>query len=255
MGNQTNRTKQTHITVAALAGLALTLAGCGGAGDASAGSEGQPDNPEAVDAAPTVYNFDSAKVADSEDESFVVTNSAFTVELSDELKAVIPSGKSVAVESFTVTPKVFPTGLCRVDVSVDYADGGLESVKTNPAYADDDSVEESVVGNVFGGNFFDEDQLVDSVPSDEDVEEGVLYLTSDYRNITMVDECNEDDSETFIMTEFPYINPVEDDSYFAHASISVLSGGGQSGGEGVTVLVNGDTAAELSANGNWGPPE
>lgn len=255
MGTQTNRTKQTHITVAALAGLALTLSGCGGAGDASAGSEGQPDNPEAAESATTVYNFDSAKVADSEDESFVVTNSAFTVELSDELKAAIPSGRSVAVESFTVTPKVFPTGLCRVDVSVDYADGGLESVKTNPAHADDESVEDSVVGNVVRESFSDDDQLVDSIPSDDEVEEGVLYLTSDYRNITLVDECNEDDSETFIMTEFPYINPAEDDSYFAHASISVFSGGGQSGGEGVTALVNGDTAADLSVNGNWGALE
>lgn len=255
MSTQITRTNRTRIaaTGAVLAGLTLALVGCGDSSDASSGSEGQPDAAEANESAPLVYDFDSAKVADSDDQYFTSIE-PFTVELSDELEAAIPSGAAVAVERFTVTPTIMPTGLCRVDIEVEYADGGLEATTTNEQYDHLETTEEIVTTNLVGEGFDEDDQLVDAVPGDDEVEEGVRYLTSDYENFTMVDECSEDDSDTLVMPEFRYIDPAEDDSYFAHASISVVPGG-QSGSEGYTAFVHGDTAAELSANGKWSEPE
>lgn len=236
---------------AALAGVALVLTACSGGGDADAEAKGKSEDSEG---SVTVYNFDSAKVADSDEESFVVNDEAVTVALSDELQAAVPSGKAVAVEQFTVKPKIMPTGLCRVDVHVEYADGGLESVQANPKYDHQDTAEKAVVGNLFNEAFDDDDKVVDEVPSDDDVQEDVHYLTSDFENYTFVGDCNEGDDETFVSTEFPYNNPTEDDTYFAAARISIMPGGGE-GGEGAATTISGDTKAELSANGKWVTPE
>lgn len=109
---------------------------------------------------------------------------------------------------------------------------------------------------VYLGDEADDDKVVDQVPGDDEVSEGAIYVTKDHKHITLVEACSEDSEDSIFDLSFPDSN---DDSNggtdFAYADLAVFSGGGQSGGEGTTTVIRGETDADLSVDGKWKVPE
>ncbi|WP_193554663.1 hypothetical protein [Rothia halotolerans] len=259
----TNPIKKARLSaaVALVAGLSLALTACGGT-DAQNGkggtggsdtSQSQPsagaDQSPSEPAEPTtVYDFENAKVESSSDQMpFAAMDQPFVVRLSEELAGAIPDGQSMAVEKYIVTPKSFGTGMCRADVAVTYGDGGLESVKaTTPGDKERESTEAAILYNLTGKS--PTVVPVDALPSDDDLVEDQAYVTSDGSGFTIVEECSEDDSETFVGLHFPYVDRGERSSEqsYARASVTVLRSGSST--------VTGDTEADLSVSGNWTKP-
>lgn len=236
------------LTVAAV----LALTGCGGGSDTS-GKSGTGSSPGPDESASVTYQFDEARVADSADQTpFVTTEKSITVKFSDELKAAIPDGKSMTIESFTLRPEALASGMCRLDVDVDYADGGPEALT---ASAEEEPAEE-IVSRLADLNIDESsgDAIVDELPSSDEIDSGrATFVTKDFQHIAIIEKCSEDSEDDMVDLDMPYLEETDND--FASVEIGVLPGGGQAGGEGTTTILTGDSDAEVSASGKWTKPE
>lgn len=267
-------TKKLSVALALATGLTLALSACGGGADPPQGGKGGAEDGKSAASADdnrggiggaegespepsAVYDFDQAKSLTNEAETpYTVTDQQVTIELSDELAAAMPQGAAVAVQKYDVTIKSFPTGLCRLDAAVTYADGGLESVKeADPGDSSIDSDGEAVMEAVTSDSRDYEPEVVDAVPGDDEVDEG-SYITTDFQTITVVNECSEGSERTddeFTGLGFPFLDRSDGDGDpFASTEIFVVSGG-QDSASGATAVIYGDTEADLSANGSWMP--
>ncbi|MCP3424816.1 hypothetical protein NBM05_01905 [Rothia sp. AR01] len=247
---------------AALAGIALLLSGCGdGGGDETAPASEQDS--QATEQTPTesVYQFDQARVDDDDDqEPFVASEGEVVVQLSDELKATIPEDGSVAIDHYTLSAKAFETGICRLDVDIAYTDGGEDALSAPRRHQDE--TPQANLHEAITDVEIEEDEVVDEVPSDAELENGMDYMTKDFSHATFVDECSENAEDDITSLGFPYsqkpskMNSADSDIIrnFANVDIAVVAGT-QGGQDGASIIVTGDTAAELSVTGEWAPPE
>ncbi|GAB3563356.1 hypothetical protein [Spelaeicoccus albus] len=262
----TIRTAQRAATAAALTlTAAMALTACGGssdsdvkAGGTTAGAGSSQAAGDTGDAA--VYQFNNTRVGDSEDETpFVTTKDSIIIKMPDELKAAIPDGSRVAIDTFTLTPQAFSTGICRLDVAIDYAGGGKKALTSVDPYGEDEGPASNLLVYMIdhGLETNGGDKVVDKVPSNDQVEEGSTYVTKDMEHITFVNECSDDNEDDIFELTNPYI---EQDSKeagndkFASVDIAMVSGGGQSGGAGTTTIITGGTAADVSIDGKWKQP-
>lgn len=231
----------------------LALTGCAGGSDTSE-KKGTGSSPGPDESAAVTYQFDEARVADSADQTpFVTTETSITVKLSDELAAAIPDGESMTIESFTLRPEALASGMCRLDVDVDYADGGAEALAAT--HADEDPAEAIVLR--LASLYIDEtsgDAIVDELPSNDEIDsDRATFVTKDFEHIAIIDQCSEDNEDDMVDLVLPYLEDTGDN--FASVELAVLPGGGQAGGEGTTTIVTGQADAQVSASGKWTKPD
>lgn len=128
----TRRTALRAVASAAALGVAtLGLAACGSSSDdsdANSAAGGDQANAEET-VEPTVYNFDELITTGPTPPPTVLDGGPVVVELSEGLKEAVPADVDLAIERYLVSAKAFPGGECRVDVSIEYADGGLEALQ------------------------------------------------------------------------------------------------------------------------------
>ncbi|SMX98393.1 hypothetical protein [Brevibacterium linens] len=246
-------TIRTRIAATA-AGLAaaLVLAGCGSGSDEASGA-GRDNDGGAGDGAreSTVYQFDEAKTAD--DTPFAVSDSPVTVELSGELESALPAGAQLTVGQYTISAKAFETGMCRLYVETEFANGGQGTLSA-PRERGGDNPHEYVMSALTKDRKYSDAAVVDELPSDEDLEDDGEYITEDFSKMTFVDRCSEDADDRFLPLDFLY--PGEDGELetFADVDIAVV-GGTQSGSGGTTLFLTGDTEADVTPAGEWTAPD
>lgn len=266
--------RRTITTVSALALAAVALAGCSAAGDTDApadsdtttsqpggsndaGINGNASGDEPVEAeveGVTTYTFDDRRVVDSSDlEPYIVDTAVPVVfELPDDLRAAAHESKTLAVDSFTVDATAFSTGVCRLDVEVDWADGGYEAL-AEPSRITSNLDEEAAIAIAHvTSNFTFEPALVDELPADEEVEVGVTYVQNDGTAFTHVTQCSEDYEDEMLQLLFSYTEPVAENAptHLIASDIAVVPGG-QGGAEGATLIVDSNVSADVSATGDW----
>lgn len=244
-------------TGAVLAAMTSLLAGCaGGSGDVTVG-DGSGDSDAGQSASESVvYQFDEAKSDDG--TPFTATDSAVTVQLSDELADAVPTEAQLAVDHFTLDATAFDTGMCRLDVEVAYANGGEDALSA-PREGRGDTPESCLVwallhGDNTPGQAIIEPTVVDELPADEELERGVEYITADSTQLTAVHDCSDDADDDFASLSFLYPGDEEGDlDSFADVDVAVVQGG-QSGGDGTTIMITGETEADLTPAGAWTAP-
>ncbi|WP_236865961.1 hypothetical protein [Brevibacterium daeguense] len=182
------------------------------------------------------------------------------VQLSGELAAAIPEDSAVAIDELVLTATAFSTGICRLEVEIVYTDGGMEVVAAG-AVSPRDSAEENAAVVLLNAGTRADIEAVAEVPSDDEVEKDVTYVTNDLSHITVVDECSDAADDDFASLKFPYsVQPERPDAMegdiheFATAEVAVIPGS-QGGSDGASIIITGDTDAELTATGQWAPPE
>lgn len=259
-------TTKRRASIAALAVAAvLGLSACGGSdstdqdantqqgqGNSSAAGKSAEGSAEAKN-----YVFDEVRTAGSEDAPpFVSDAGPVTITLSDGLRTAVPEGAQLIVDSYTVTAKQFETGMCRLDVTVDFAPGGQEAV-TEPirkpgemSYPDAASRAEARLID-YGRDL----NVVDTLPSDEQLANKTSYATPDFTQLTLVDECSEDPEDKFTALAFPYTSASaeatgrSEHTPFAEVEIALVTNVEQP-----LVYVAGEVNdAEVSPTGQWMP--
>lgn len=244
------RTAQRAATAAALTmTAALALSACGESdGDQDSGTE----TDDGSTSKSALYDFEDAKAQGSKSDRapFVATDPNITIQLSDELTSAVPSDRGVAIQKFELTSKAFTTDMCRLDADITYSKGGEQAIKT----IDTDEKPTANVVEALVRHGFDADDAVevDSIPSDDTVEEDAIYVTNDLSHLTMIGECNEDPDDGLTTLQFPYLDEPDADTPFADAEIAIMAG---SSGDDITTTVLGTSAAKASPNGSWQPPE
>lgn len=146
-----------------------------------------------------------------------------------------------------LTTKAFDSGICRADVTVNFASGGQQAI-TTPGLSSRSGVE-LVSGRLMGVRY---GTTVDKVPSDDELgTQGGLFFTEDYSKIAIVNDCSgPEDQAAFVDLRFPYLKEDGDD-YMAEAGVSVYQGG-QSGAAGATTMITGSTQnVDISVTGDW----
>ncbi|OYO00729.1 hypothetical protein CGZ95_08895 [Enemella evansiae] len=264
--NTTTTTRLASITALAIAAV-LGLSACGGSDstDQSANpQQGQGSSSEAGQSTDgsteaKTYAFDEVRTAGSGDAlPFVSDAGPVTITLSDGLRAAVPEGAQLIVDSYTVTAKQFETGMCRLDVTVDYAPGGQEAV-TEPIrkpgeknYPDAASRAEARLID-YGRDL----TVVDTLPSDEQIANKTSYATPDFTQLTLVDECSEDPEDKFTALAFPYTSASaeatgrSEHTPFAEVEIALVTNV-----ETPLVYVAGEVNdAEVSPAGEWMPKD
>lgn len=264
--------RRTITTVSALALAAVALVGCsaadtdvpaggdtattqsGGTGSSSSTGDASGDEPIEVEVEDvTVYTYDDHRVVgDGDLEPYVVDTVVPVVfELPDDLRAAVPEDKTLAVDGFTVDATAFSTGVCRLDVEVDWADGGYEALASPSQIQPDLGEAANAIGHVTS-NLTYEPVVVDELPADEEVEVGATYVKNDGTAFTHVDECSEDYADDLIQLLFSYDEPVVEtgSAQILTSDIAVVPGG-QGGAEGATLVIDSDVYASLSATGDW----
>lgn len=269
---------------------AIVLSACGaGSSDDAAAGDGPAQKNSAVTAQKqtkksegVVYEFEEAKDKQNEDSIHVLTTeNTITVRLSDELKKAAEPVGDPLVESYTFTTKAFPTGICRVDIDIEYTDNAPELAEkaTEWLYNDeynyvmenrrDDSTEPIEISRLSPERFlimylipsksdYEDINFVDSIPVDEelgsDYEE---YYTSDVEHVVQSGPCVNGEAVTHMDVRdiaMPYIQedgyPNDDVATFDYA-VTDESGTG----ENATFALIGETSAEVSATGAWQPME
>lgn len=261
---KTRTAKRSGAALAVLAGLSLALTGCGGSNEASNGSGGDTGGDAAVtqeaSADVAVFDFEQAKLDKYDQEAFVATDQPVVVQLSDELKAAIPDGASVLVDSYTLTAKAFPaTGMCRLDIDIKYTSDNALSTYVARTGADD---EQSAVEDMIG---FYSSTIVDTVPTDDELGNDYSdWITSDYTHAVRVADCidqSRDGTATDAQLEFGYATPpswedADTQEDFAQVDAEVYGGsqGGTNDGSTTITLNEAVTKADVSVNGNWVKP-
>lgn len=238
----------------------LVLTACGGGGARGAGSDAKNSSPNDNSESGWTYQFDEAKVADPGDaDPMTAGSNPFTVTLSDELKKASPDAGTLAVNSYQVTTKALPSGLCRMDAKVAFAPGGAQAITKDGGAA-------SAYG-LMGGNK-NNVEVISAIPDDDSVSsDGGDYITKDASQFATVDDCSDENRfgamNSFTDLEFPYAEPIsglsdktgstEHETSLAEVEL-VLVAGGQSGAEGSTALLKGETILDVSAGGTWKKP-
>lgn len=256
------RMGKTGAALVAAALIAVALTACSGPAD---WVEGSGDGRGGAQSPQDLYQFDELRVADPEHMPTIASRSAekVTMRLSDELKGVVPEGNAMAVDSYELRPRVFPSGICALDVKVNYAGGGKDALKAPMEVGPNDSSAERVnaseqsrmVYRLTGNsNFADEDllQVVDRLPSDDELAKEGFYLKSDYSEMTFVTACVRSTGEATASLVFPFTQPLDRKSSsskeyaFAGASISVIA-------EKSMTIQGWLPFAEVGVTGKWAP--
>ncbi|WP_257479042.1 hypothetical protein [Acidipropionibacterium jensenii] len=202
-----NITRSTHrraVTLAGITAIALAaspgLTACSSTSDPSSSASASGASPSAsVPSVPAdaVYQFDDQRnqSTDSTTDPAVFKNTAVRIQLSDDLARAVPAGKKLTVKSYTLTVKAFPSGMCRTDIYIDYAPGGLEALKNHPdeySYYNNNGArvlkKATVPERVGLGVGTGPTTSVPTAPSDDSLKEGD-FITKDFSQITNVDKC------------------------------------------------------------------
>lgn len=244
----TRSTRRTGMSL--VTGLVLSLSACGGT-DSGPGGSASEDAPDKADEE-VVYEFEEARVADKDDAESFQAPGPVVARLSDDLEEAVPDGKSLAIESFTITGESFSTGLCKAEIDIAYRDGGRDYVTApfgQEAVEDDPDLKDEgarVQKRLIGGT--GDIEVVDSLPPDERLEDGETYVTSDYEKMAKVTDCSDDEADELVTIPLTYISDssVRDFPDFAEIEIAVL--------DDATVVINGDVEdAEVGTTGDWKP--
>lgn len=142
-----------------------------------------------------------------------------------------------------------------LDAEVTYAPGGRDALAIPTPNIDGEPMQ-NVAASLTQGINEERVRVVEAAPSDDEIENRTVYITSDGSTLTIVDDCSEDPQDTDWAQElqFPYTDLIEGMGYrevIATAYVAVLPGGGQNGGVGVTTVITGEVDADVSPTGTW----
>lgn len=253
--------RSTHRRAAVLAGFTAVaraaspgLTACSSTSSSSSAA-GNSSGSASVPSVPAgaVYQFDDQRNqnTDTTTDPAVFKNTAVRIQLSDDLAKAVPAGKKLDVKSFTLTTKGFPSGMCRTDIDIEYAPGGLEVLKsysTEYSYYDSKGariVKKATVPERVGlGIGVGPTSSVSAVPSDDSLKKGD-FITEDFSHITSVAQCGEEVAGL----GFVYIPVNRSTSPFAHAAVQT-SKDPNDPALSVTGEVNG---ADIGVSGKWEP--
>lgn len=229
----------------------LALTACGGDDDADSSEEqaettdesGSDDENQAQAGDEHVFEFEQAKEQRGGGRGHEPHNPSpgepVTVQLSDELKELAPDDNSMTVESYTLSPNALDEGACRLDIDMEYTDGGLEAMAEEEgvdlsADPDEPHAPGEQAGFPLAMWLTDtmDGEMVDELPSDEEVSgteapvssvgTAQVYFTDDYSRMSFVDECNQDVEESFMDLHFPGSSDGVRGTPFAQVRVSVL---------------------------------
>ncbi|MGP5523344.1 hypothetical protein ACTXM3_08595 [Glutamicibacter arilaitensis] len=226
----------------------LFLSGCSDNGSAMPSSS--PDTANASNPPMgQVYQFDEVRVADSDDQvPFSTSDMPVTVQMSEELKGAAPSGVAIAVEKYTVDAKAFSTGICRANVGIEYTAGGKGIIDgTETKFGSNDY--ENLVNSLFVSETFARAvEVVDELPTDDELKEDAAYITKDATTATFVKSCGEDGDDYMFLLVFPYSGEDGDLESFATAWPAFV---GFAGSNSVQLVIEGNAEADVSPTGAW----
>ena len=258
-----NTIRSTHRRAAVLAGVTAValaaspgLAGCSStSGSSSSANASGASSSASVPSVPAgaVYQFDDQRnqSTDTTTDPAVFKNTAVRIQLSDDLAKAVPAGKTLTVKSYTLTVKGFPSGMCRTDIYIDYAPGGLEALKnfsTEYSYYDSKGArivkKASVPERVGLGIGVGPTSSVATVPSDDSLKKGDV-ITEDFSHITSVAQCGDEVGGL----GFSYLPVNSDNDPFASADINTLKDPNDPG-----LSVEGTVdGATIGVTGKWVP--
>ncbi|MGO1971585.1 MAG: hypothetical protein ACTH2Q_01375, partial [Propionibacteriaceae bacterium] len=160
-----------------------------------------------------------------------------------------------------VTPTAFGTGSCRVDFEITYADGGLDALREPPPEESSASPEETIASRLLvTRRGKPKPQIVDVLPSDDELGENTVYMTEDASQVTVVSPCSDQADDAVVTLRFPYTQPAGPENKaspsswdFADVGIGVAAGT-QAGSDGQTTMITARTAAGVSPSGAWQEP-
>lgn len=266
------RTLQTLPALAAVAALALT--GCSGPTPhlLTPNAKTQPKDAQ-------TYKFDDLKVTTPSDvppQMFDGTRPV-VIKLSDDLKKAAPAGAQIAVDHFTVTMKSFASGICRTDVRIAYAPGGLDALRAaeeearhaqvekakkaraegNDVPEDETIYQEPTIDYIVpaGASGLEPDKIVKKLPSDDALEPDAKWMLEDGSALTATGDCK-DVQYPAATLEFAYPDLHDDrgwfrgSSYLARSQVSGLTDSpGATGGQ--MIAAKSDVNAEVTVTGRW----
>ncbi|MGP5001821.1 hypothetical protein ACTXIX_14750 [Glutamicibacter ardleyensis] len=260
-----------HFSLALGTGLAvIALSGCTSADDRSTA-----DTPTKTSAsqspqkklAETIYGFENVGLAENLPGFTGEPNEPITVLLPDDLKEALeadPVNYSPVVDSFTLTPTVFSTGYCVLDIDFDYADGIDMNDPTTWLASDDatywvkdlsDDMTEAGKVEQFSfatGVNWAEVSIVDVMPDDKDLEELTFYVSSDFTEGKIAAKCHTGHGDDYDFAGLEFRNKTPGGSWglegedTAELTVNVLLDGSISL-EGINVAA----IAERGVNGDW----
>jgi len=244
----------------------LTLTACGqddpGTDSAAKVDGTTSSSAAAASSAPaeTTYEFEDLLANVSTPPPAVYVANEITVKLPDDLKAIAEKHGPLAVDHYDLKAEAFLTGICRLDISIGFAPGGKEALEK--ATGDYAAGQEALMHRT--GVDGADAEIVDTLPSDDDLQDTGSYVTRDLSKVTIVDDCSEMDSDgvedEFSGLYFPYIEPYvssRDSSVdeFARTDVGIMAGG-QGGPDGTTFLFDDSyVEAEITPLGKWKAPD
>lgn len=282
---RTERSCMEHRKTSKIAGISLTallaLTGCSGDNDETVidepnGNSGTQEETDAEDPNDEetqeqigdehVFEFEQAKDqrggGQGHEPHHPSPGEPVIVQLSDELEALAPEDSPMVVQSYTINPKTLGNNACRLNIEIEYTDGGLEAMLEEEGVDPSaDPEEPHAPGTRFGFPLpmwltdTMDGQIVDALPSDEEVigteapvsnvGSAQVYFTDDYSAMSFVDECNADETESFIRLQFPGLNDGTGGTPFAQVTLSVLDD------ESVILSHSTIRGVQADSNGDW----
>lgn len=244
--------------------LSMALAATMGMTACSSGGGSTPT--KAATPAAAVYQFDNARVTNSDQKvQWATTKTSLHIQLSSELAKAVAKDEP-AVKSYDITSRAYSTGSCRMDANVTYTDGGLAAIKkaaaaklktdkTDPIRNDltlaaeimDETVSPEVALNSLNPT------IVTTIPKASKDQEA--YITKDYSKLAIIGECSGDDEwGKFATIQIP---SKSDGGSVASTALSYVKGTTKGSSASVLQTIlrtggsDGSVDADVSPDGHW----
>lgn len=224
--------RTTIATLAATAVLALSLTACGtpdgpvgSTAGTPAGSPVASSGSDPIALPEAMYTFDDLLTGDNHFGALAPAGQPLGIALSADLAALAPD---LAVDSFVVETKAFPTGVCRTDIAINWAEGGLAAVKAR--------------GDVSKQLLVDVAETVAVLPTDSELDGTGTWLRADSGAATNVDDCG----IRPVTLRLPILEPLFD-AYFAEVEVTSLEDGSTAATDGKVV----EKYTKVSVTGTW----
>lgn len=169
--------------------MALGLSGCSGETPDTSDAAEEPVASRESSAVPTpetpVFQFDQQRVADQSDALLFKANiSPVRIQLSPDLKSAASAVGKPTIDHYMVTSKRFSNDVCRLDIEITYAPGGLDFL-TSPKFKDQDdhkSKETRLLGSISGSEIYSNlITKVSALPRDGELKAPVQQATGKKR--------------------------------------------------------------------------
>lgn len=209
----------------------------------------------------TVFQFDEARIANPSNMTPVVAESGkLIVKPSPEMIATLPEGAKQVVDSYEITGKTFPTGICRTDVKVNYAPGAAElpskMMENRSPGRPEDSARNAITQTLLGLGVRD---VTTGPIADDELQSGSQFMSEDWQNFTYAGNCEGGQDNPRLTLNLPMSTPEYPlqqaaDPAVQIATATVLIHRGNAEGTVMPSITQVTTPLRVSATGEWKAP-